>query len=170
MRQVNVSLPDDLRAKLDAVVAKSGNSLGEEIRQRLERTIEQDAVDPVTRELLAGIVNLAATVQADLCTAWHSHQEVHGAFAAAIAQRLAAYQPLPKSPEEIFDLLRATGLGDLAASAVRLALQSPSASGAVIERADQRTHTYEHLRRLQEARHPPPSTPPQSRPHKPRKE
>jgi hypothetical protein len=170
MKKLQVGLPGDLRDRIEAAAAKSGNSLGEEIRQRLERTIEEDALDPITRELVTAVVNLAATVQADLCTAWHSHQEVHGAFAVAIAQRLAAYQPLPKSPEEIFNLLRATGLGDLAASAVRLAMQSPSAIGAVIERADQRTHTYEHLRRLREARHLPPLPPPHSHMRKPKQE
>jgi hypothetical protein len=41
------------------------------------------------------------------------------------------------------------GLDDLAASAVSQVLQAPDVLGTVIERADRRTHSYEHLQRLQ---------------------
>jgi hypothetical protein len=155
VKQLKISLPDTLRDQLDAVAAKSGNSVAEEIRRRVERTLVEDDLDPITREFLTGIVNLAANVQADFCAAWHSFQEVHEVFASALLRRLAVYKPLPKSPEEIHNLLRKAGLGDLAASAMRVALQSPDASGVMLERADRRTRTYEHLQRLQEARHRP---------------
>jgi hypothetical protein len=142
MKKLQVSLPDALREKLDAAVAKSGNSLGEEIRQRLERTIEQDAIDLVTRELLTGIVNLAANIQADLGAAWHSSQDVQEVFAAAVALRLAGYKPTQ-------NLFEAMGFGKLAANQVK---EAPDALGAVIERADRRTHSYELLQHLQAAR------------------
>jgi hypothetical protein len=147
MKKLQVSLPDDLREQLDVVVAKSGNSLGEEIRQRLERTIEQDALDPVTRELLTGIADLAAGVQADLGTPWHAYGEVLNVFAAAVAQHLADYKPL--SPGEFGDLFRDMGFGRPAASQLK---EAPDVLGATIARANQRMHSYEYLQRLQAAR------------------
>jgi hypothetical protein len=149
MKKLQVGLPDDLRGQLDAAADKSGNSLGEEIRQRLERTIEQDAIDPVTRELLAGIVNLAAAVQTDIGATWHAHQEVHAVFAAAIAQRLAALKPVHKSPEGAFIALVRDLMGEAAASQLQ---EAPDAVGSTIERSDRRTHSYEHLQHLQTER------------------
>jgi hypothetical protein len=129
VRQLKISLPDTLRDQLDAAVAKSGNSLGEEIRQRLERTIEQDASDPITRELASAVVNLAATLAASFGAEWHSHEELRGIFAAAIAQRLAKIKLSPKGALALASQLQ----------------QAPDALGAVIERADAHAHFYQHL-------------------------
>jgi hypothetical protein len=147
VKQLKISLPDTLRDQLDAAVAKSGNSLGEEIRQRLERTIEQDALDPITRELLTGIADLAAGVQADLGTPWHAYGEVLNVFAAAVARHLADYTPLP--PGGVAGLFRAMGFDEPAARQLK---EAPDVLGATIARTNQRMHSYEYLQRLQAAR------------------
>jgi hypothetical protein len=148
VKQLKISLPDDLREKLDALISKSGNSLGEEIRQRLERSIEQDRIGPITLELATGVVNLAATMEAFLDAGlWHWHQQLHGIFAAAVAQRVRAYEPPIKGALALQRL--AQKLGDAAASQLR---QAPDALGAVIERADRRSHSYEYLQQLERDR------------------
>lgn len=45
MRQLKISLTDDLRRQLAKVSAAAGHSLALEIRRRLERTLEQDGSD-----------------------------------------------------------------------------------------------------------------------------
>src|SRR5262249_43125831 len=108
-RQMGVSLPGDLRAQLEKASEAAGISLAEEIRQRVERTFKEDAAmaaDPITHELTTGIANLADTIRLDLATAWYAHSFSHDAFAAAVAQRLAEYRPLPEPwPTVARDLL-----------------------------------------------------------------
>jgi hypothetical protein len=148
MKKLQVSLPDDLREKLDAAVAESGNSLGEEIRQRLERTLEQDArsaSDPITDELVRGVINLAADVERDFGASWYGYEEAHNIFVAAVAARLAAFKPPAASL--LSQLI--TGFGEQVAGQMQ---QAPDALGAMLERADRRSHSYEHLARLQAAK------------------
>jgi hypothetical protein len=146
--QIAVRLPREMHDQLRQ--GDLGN-VSEEIRRRIERTLQQDAIDPITRELVTGIVNLAADAQAFLGAAWHSSQAVQEVFAAAVALRVAAYKPSPSALTQL-----ARDMGDAAASQVQ---QAPDALGAVIERADRRTHSYEHLQRLQTKTSPPPRTP-----------
>jgi hypothetical protein len=126
---------------------QSDLGVSEEIRRRVERTFVEDALDPVTRELLAGIVDLAAGVQADLGTPWHAYGEVLDVFAAAVARHIADYKPLPQGGVE--GLFRDMGFGEPAASQLK---EAPDVLGATIARANQRMHSYEHLRRLQAER------------------
>ena len=53
MKQLKISLTDDLRRHLEAVSAAAGHSRAEEIRRRLERTLVQDGSDSEMAELLA---------------------------------------------------------------------------------------------------------------------
>jgi hypothetical protein len=144
--QTAVRIPRAMLGRLQ----QSDLGVSEEIRRRLARTFAEDAIDPITRELLTGIVNLAAGVQADLGTPWHSYRGVQEVFAAAVALRLAAYKPVHKSPMDAFmQLARNMGLSDQAASQIQ---QAPDAVGAVIERSDRRANTYEHLQHFQTER------------------
>jgi hypothetical protein len=90
MKKLQISLPDDLRDRLDAVIAKSGNSLGEEIRQRLERSLNQD-VDPKTGQLLDGIRDLAGLTLADTGHAWHKHPAASRILYLEIRARLSRF-------------------------------------------------------------------------------
>ncbi len=52
MRQLKISLTDDLFRQLAMVSTAAGHSLASEIRRRLERTFAQEVSDPRTDELL----------------------------------------------------------------------------------------------------------------------
>jgi hypothetical protein len=137
-KQMGVGLPAELRERLEAASAGAGHSLAEEIRQRLERTFKEDTLDPVTRELITGIINLAETIRLDLGAAWYAYPAIHEAFAAAIAQRLAGYVP-PSTPGA------EAAVRDLLGAGLSHPQDSPETIGRTHERHDQRSHSYEQL-------------------------
>jgi hypothetical protein len=93
MKQLKISLTDDLRRHLEAVSAAAGHSLAEEIRRRLERTLVQDGSDPETAELLAAIATFANHVKRETGHAWHRHAGSHEALRRAIGGRLRRLKP-----------------------------------------------------------------------------
>jgi len=138
-KQTAVRLPIEMYERLRQSSGSGGVS--EEIRRRLQRSFTEDALDPITRELASGVVNLAADVQRDLGAPWHEYGEFHSVFAAALAERLAAYKPA-RQASGVVELLREMGLSGPAASQLP---QAPDVLGAMIERTDRRIHSYEHL-------------------------
>jgi hypothetical protein len=116
----------------------SERGLSDEIRDRLERTFKEDAIDAVTRELRDGLTNIAANLALDFGAQWHASPRAHEAFAAAIAQRVAAYAPPPRD---------GVGASDLFGPA-----DPPETIGRLRERDDQRTHGYEHLGSAQKSK------------------
>jgi hypothetical protein len=120
--RVDSSIADRLRA--------SERGLSDEIRERLERTFKYDAVDPVTRELLEGLINIAALLRVDFRAEWHSWPGAYRAFAAAVAQRLSAYAP---GPGMLVDPESAIQEDEL------------EIIGRMRERDDLRAHAYRHL-------------------------
>src|SRR3954447_6684707 len=97
MQQFKISLPDELRTRLDAAAAKANHSTAEEIRQRLEQTLAQDAVDPATRTVAADIAGLAEALGALARIAWHQHTDVHRAFVEAARVYLEGLAPTETS-------------------------------------------------------------------------
>jgi hypothetical protein len=106
-----------LEAGLLERLRAGGQSLSDEIRDRLNRTFKEDAIDSVTRELRDGLVNIAAKLRADYGTEWHESSKAHEAFSAAIVERLEGYRHLakkdpakemfePKGPPEVIGRLR----------------------------------------------------------------
>ncbi len=93
MRQLKISLTDDLRRQLAKVSAAAGHSLALEIRRRLERTLEQDGSDPQTSELMAAIHSFAALVNRETGHAWHTHAGANEAFRRAIDLRVSRRKP-----------------------------------------------------------------------------
>jgi hypothetical protein len=138
----------DAMAPVVEAAAKNGRTIAAEIEHRLARTFAEDAFDPLTRELASGVVNLAADVQRDLGAPWHEYGEVHSVFAAALAERLAAYKPT-RQTSAFAQLARDMGFSGSAASQLP---QAPDVLGAMIERADRRAHSYQHLEQSQAAR------------------
>src|SRR5438128_1680405 len=98
-RQMGVGLPDDLRAQLEAASAAGGHSVAEEIRRRLERTFEDEGIDPETRKLMAAIGSLTTLVRLQTGHAWHSHAAANRVLRHAITARLARLKP---SGEAVF--------------------------------------------------------------------
>jgi hypothetical protein len=93
MKQLKVSLPDDLRARLDAASAESGRSLGDEIRTRVEQSFEQAAVAKPTRDLQEAVARMAAEIERETSRAWHQHAGAHATLRQAILSRLARLKP-----------------------------------------------------------------------------
>jgi hypothetical protein len=123
-----VVLSPEVRDKLK----QSERGLSEEIRERIERTFKYDEVDPVTRELVEGLINIAALLRIDFGAEWHRMPRAYEAFATAAAQRLAGYA-LP--PDIVADTT----------SEMLTENDLPETVGRMRERDDQRAHVYRHL-------------------------
>jgi hypothetical protein len=106
MKQLKVSLPDDLRAQLDAAAAGSGQSLAQEIRRRLERTLAEDAakhaIDPKTQRLADAVIGLAADVQEHAGVSWHGNSRANEALAEAVLTYLSALKQPPSAADDLF--------------------------------------------------------------------
>src|SRR5262245_47456441 len=86
MKQLKVSLPDDLRDRIEKASAASGLSLGEEIRRRIERSLdEEQAFDRQTLELAEDIKVRARKVQQQSEYPWYGHPKSREALAHAVA-------------------------------------------------------------------------------------
>jgi hypothetical protein len=125
--QLKITLPDSLRRDLDAACAASGRSLAGEIRERLERTLRQDAIDPPTRRLMDYVAKLADLVRLQTNRLdWHQHPGAHRIFRYGITSRLARLKP-PGEP--VFQE------GDLP-STLLVSADAPEAMGLGLEALD----------------------------------
>jgi hypothetical protein len=93
MQRLKVALPDDLRAQLDAASKKSGESVAEEIRRRVERSFVQEAVDKPSRDFLAGLALMPVEIERETGAAWHQHAGAHEVFVQAVVSRLEGLKP-----------------------------------------------------------------------------
>jgi hypothetical protein len=97
-KQVAVALSQEQRWLLERASQRSGRSVAQEIRERLDRAIELDAkdaaIDPVTKELCDALQRIADRLFQDFGSPWHTSLRAHQAFAAAVSQRIAGYIPL----------------------------------------------------------------------------
>jgi hypothetical protein len=93
MKQMKVALPDDLRARLDAASEKSGRSVAEEIRARVEASFTRDVVDKPTRDFLDGVALMPAEIELETGAAWHKHAGAHETLKQAILARLEVLKP-----------------------------------------------------------------------------
>lgn len=108
--QTSLRLPASLRDRLSKAAAAAGHGLGEEIRERLERSLEGEprGADPETRELLGAIEEMASML-ADHYPAWHEDAFSFQAFTAAIGKLLRIYrpegepEPKPKTADRLFN-------------------------------------------------------------------
>ncbi len=92
-KQMGVTIPESARTQLEASSAAAGHSIAEEIRRRLERTFEEDARDPVLRDFVSDLVELAQLVKLDTGMAWHKDAASHAAFHSALLALLAQHKP-----------------------------------------------------------------------------
>jgi hypothetical protein len=145
--QTAVRLPRDMHERL----SRSEAGVSEEIRRCVQRAFAVDEIDPVTRELLEGIINLAEIIRVDLGAEWHTSSGNHAAFAAAIAQRLHFYKP----PIGVVSEKEQTTRNLLGAEeGLFTEDDAPEVIGRTHERYDQRRHKdrYEHLIAAERAR------------------
>jgi hypothetical protein len=94
MQRLKIALPDDLRARLDAASAKSGQSVAEEIRSRVEETFAREAADKPSADFLEGVALLPAEIERETGANWHGHAGAHEALVQAIISRLETLKPL----------------------------------------------------------------------------
>ena len=146
MKQLKISLSDDLRARLETISAAAGNSVAEEIRQRVERTIAQDA-DPPTGKLLAAIDRFAVLVKLQTNYRWHDHAAAGRVFRRMITARLARLGiKSPFSNEAVFQP------GELP-TALLVNSEHPDEMGTALEAVEFHTPqmTAERQRKIEEA-------------------
>jgi hypothetical protein len=93
MQRFKIALPDELRAQLDAASTKSGASVAEEIRRRVEVSFTQEDVDKPTRNFLHGLALMPAEIELETGAAWHKHAGAWAVFREAILRRLAQLKP-----------------------------------------------------------------------------
>jgi hypothetical protein len=92
-------------------------------RQRIRRHLG--------RELVEGLINIAALLCVDFGGEWHAWPGAHKAFAAAVAQRLSAYAPGP---------------GMVVDPELGIQEDEVEITGRMRERDDRRAHDYRHLK------------------------
>ena len=136
MRQLKISLTDDLFRQLAMVSTAARHSLASEIRRRLERTFAQEGSDPRTDELLTAIRSFAILVKCETGHAWHAHAGANEAFRRAIDLRLSRLKPSGSA---------AFGDGSLPSDrSVTANTQDPVMMGHLIEVFDLRLATSRH--------------------------
>jgi hypothetical protein len=139
LQQLAVSLPPDVRGRLQVAAEAAGHSLAEEVRRRIDKTIRWEGFDPVTMELLEGLEQITVLLRQDFDVEWYATSRAHEAFVTAVNQRLAGYAP-PATVE--------------GSSAVALGMVGPAdpseTIGRMRERDDRRITYYEHLMGAQE--------------------
>jgi hypothetical protein len=110
--QTSLRLPRELYEQVSQAAGDHG--IGEEIRQRLQRSFDQEAkgrepIDLKTRELASAIANVAAHASG-YYRPWHGDAHTFEVVKAAIDRLLAYYQPKGEpvpypNPDNIADLL-----------------------------------------------------------------
>jgi hypothetical protein len=98
MRQLKVSLPDDLRAKLDKASERSGKSLGDEIRTRLESSFQEDGVDEPTRDLIEAVKWISEEIQRQVQIPWYFTVKSKQAMSAALQTWFEIINPMSSEP------------------------------------------------------------------------
>ena len=93
MQRLKIALPDELRARLDAASAKSGQSVAEEIRSRVEASFAREAADKPSADFLADLALMPAEIELETGAAWHVHAGSHATFTRAILSRLLRFKP-----------------------------------------------------------------------------
>jgi hypothetical protein len=117
VQQLKVLLPPELRTALDAAAAKSGKSLAEEIRQRLERTFAEDGLDESTRGLVAAVKWLSADISTR--ARWNKSSKAREALSLAIATVMNAAAMTDDKAAKTFDPLADEDVATLARAMAR---------------------------------------------------
>jgi len=143
-QQLKFLLSENLRLKLDRASQKSGHSLAEEIRNRLEDSFEFET-DPRTFELIQDLVLLAHEVKVDIGDNWHANERSRAVFAATIADQIQSYrarsEPFKKDTAPDASEAPETTIGRAIARAFRRAIRPTTRSEEGLE------HRH-HLRKI----------------------
>jgi len=86
-KQLTVTFTDDLRERLEEAASAAGVSIAEEVRKRLERTLEEDC-RPIDRKLIASIFYLAHLVYLQTGQLWNEHAGANEILRHAVDARI----------------------------------------------------------------------------------
>jgi predicted DNA-binding protein len=106
-QQYKITLGDDLRARLDRAGKHSGRPVSDEIRARLEQSLDDDDLsDEQSGELAAVILKAAREVSLDVGAPWHADAGAYRTFRRVITTALAKWRPagIPDSTLENVEL------------------------------------------------------------------
>jgi hypothetical protein len=92
-QQYKITLGDDLRAQLDRASGRSGRPVSEEIRARLEQSLEDEVFDKPSRDFAAAVLDAAREIEMDIGKAWHKHAGAHRTFRRALLRVLSKWRP-----------------------------------------------------------------------------
>jgi hypothetical protein len=92
-QQYKITLGDELRALLEEASARSGRPMSEEIRERLERSLNVDRFDQPTREFAQLIFVIAREVELDIGTKWHADPAAHRVFQRMVRYVMTKWRP-----------------------------------------------------------------------------
>jgi hypothetical protein len=81
-------LDENSIALLEREAEKAGRSLSEEIRMRLERSLQQDAIDPHTADMMKAVQDLAPLIKQQTGHVWHTHPAAVAVLKDALSARL----------------------------------------------------------------------------------
>jgi predicted DNA-binding protein len=92
-QQYKITLGDDLRAQLDRASGRSGRPVSEEIRARLEQSLEDEVFDKPSRDFAAAVLDVAREIEMEIGNAWHKHAGAHRTFRRALLRILSKWRP-----------------------------------------------------------------------------
>jgi hypothetical protein len=133
MRQLKTSLEDDDIAYFERAAKERGRSLSEEIRLRLDRSIQQDRSEPATQELRDAIDDLANYVFFQCGIGWEEHPAATRIMRDAIAARLKRMVPDYETATFTADELRESRKKATLAASPLLTSDDQSTWGAALE-------------------------------------
>jgi len=142
MKQLKVSLDDDLRDYIEVASEKAGRSISEEIRERLLATVAHDHTDRPTRWLMLSVQGLAAKVKTDTGQDWHSHPAANRVLKLATGHLLDRLRP--KDKEAVFapdELPAARLVNSTEPEGIALGLEAIEFYGRPLSAEDQQTLT-----------------------------
>jgi hypothetical protein len=93
MKQLKVSLPDEIRDQLERTAEAEGTSLGEVVRRRLELGFKAEEADQPTRDLMDTVKALANMIERDTGRPWYLHRAASGVLLRALVARFARWVP-----------------------------------------------------------------------------
>jgi predicted DNA-binding protein len=92
-QQYKITLGDELRARLNAASERSGRPVSEEIRARLEQSLEGEVFDKPTLDFAAAVLDVAREVEIETEAPWHADAGAYRTLQRAIRMVLAKWRP-----------------------------------------------------------------------------
>jgi plasmid stability protein len=90
--RLRLVLLSEVRTWVEAAANKAGHSVAEEIKQRLQNSLADDQIDPETRRLMNAVRFLASLISIQTRHKWYSHPAAASVMKHAIDAQLAHFR------------------------------------------------------------------------------